>query len=506
MRTCSPLTMSVTLALCGVAMLAVVGAGQPPDTESSSSAAIPRTWDEKAIASMTVPLADPHVSPQPVSSDHYYRMPVRPIYKSYPVYAANREPAGYMEWLKQQEPQIAFDASKRKTRADWIKAGELVFDAPAPGPFGFPLAYVRSPVFYGSAQMPVVKDGTIPFVRYVVRRKGEVEVASFSCAMCHTRVVPDGSVIKGAQGNFPFERYSVPPGSTEQERVFERLLFDAPWVRPDPLAQIKTMSYDQIVAAHAAIPPGVMARHGTNTFCPVKVPDLVGVKDRRYLDSTGLVRHRGIGDLMRYAAMNQVGDLLTRYGDFIPAGIEFHRLPEPTNPKSGRYSDAQLYALSLYLYSLKPPPNPNRFDALSARGQRIFRREGCGSCHTPPLYTNNMLTPAEGFAPPPAASRDDQILPVCVGTDASLALTTRRGTGYYKVPSLKGVWYRGMFGHGGWCATLEDWFDPRRTRDDYIPTGNRGYPAKARAVTGHLFGLNLSAADRQALIAFLRTL
>ena len=34
-----------------------------------------------------------------------------------------------------------------------------------------------------------------------------------------------------------------------------------------------------------------------------------------------------------------------------------------------------------------------------------------------------------------------------------------RGTGYYKVPSLKGVWYRGPFEHNASIATLEDWFD-----------------------------------------------
>ena len=50
-------------------------------------------------------------------------------------------------------------------------------------------------------------------------------------------------------------------------------------------------------------------------------------------------------------------------------------------------------------------------------------------------------------------------------------MTTRRGTGYYKIPSLKGVWYRGPFEHNGSVATLEDWFDPARLRDDYVPTG-----------------------------------
>jgi hypothetical protein len=41
-----------------------------------------------------------------------------------------------------------------------------------------------------------------------------------------------------------------------------------------------------------------------------------------------------------------------------------------------------------------------------------------------------------------------------------------------------------MFGHSGWCATLEDWFDPRRLRDDYSPTGFKGYGVQRRAVRG----------------------
>jgi hypothetical protein len=109
------------------------------------------------------------------------------------------------------------------------------------------------------------------------------------------------------------------------------------------------------------------------------------------------------------------------------------------------------------------------------------------------------------MVPPDHLKRYD-ILPVSVGTEPDLTLKTRRGTGYYKVPSLKGVWYRSMFGHGGWCATLEDWFDPRRLRDDYVPTGFKGAGVTTRAVKGHEFGLKLSAPDKQALIAFLNTL
>ena len=63
-----------------------------------------------------------------------------------------------------------------------------------------------------------------------------------------------------------------------------------------------------------------------------------------------------------------------------------------------------------------------------------------------------------------------------------------------------------MFGHGGWCATLDDWFDARRLRDDYVPTGFRRAGVATRAVKGHEFGLKLSTEDKQALVAFLKTL
>lgn len=145
---------------------------------------------------------------------------------------------------------------------------------------------------------------------------------------------------------------------------------------------------------------------------------------------------------MRYAAMNRGrfdgGDVVANHHGFIPANPpRFEKLPDPATQL--RYSDEQLYALAVYVYSLQPPPNPNKFDAVAERGQKVFERERCGMCHTPPLYTNNKLTPAEGFTVPQEDLMKYNILPISVGTDPNLALKTRRGTGYYKVPSLKGV-------------------------------------------------------------------
>jgi hypothetical protein len=487
--------------------------------------AIPRTWDDVAMATLEVPLANPIGSPKHVPASYYYRIPVRPIYKSYPVYAPGHEPLGYMEWLKRQEPQVVWDDKGHEpplvTTADWIKAGQIVFDADTDfvGEHGglFTLSEVRSREWYDKTGVPLTREGSVPFLHYVIRKKGNVELGSFACGMCHTRIMNDGSILKGAQGSFPFDRAMAFTYATELAshpeftHQIEQQLYAAPWLRPDPLQFEQSMSSMQLAEIHEAAPPGVISRHRSNPLYPPQVPDLIGVKNRRYLDRTGLDQQRGVADLMRYAALNQGADDYASYDGFVPGAADFKTLPsadrlDPNITTPDRYSDEQLYALVLYLYSLKPPSNPNKFDALAARGQKVFEREGCAMCHTPPLYSNNKLTLAEGFTPPPGAEQKYDIMPISVGTDPNLALKTRRGTGYYKVPSLKGVWYRSMFGHSGWCATLEDWFDPRRLRDDYVPRGFKPYGTKTYAVKGHPFGLDLNAEDKKALIAFLKTL
>jgi hypothetical protein len=78
------------------------------------------------------------------------------------------------------------------------------------------------------------------------------------------------------------------------------------------------------------------------------VPDLIGIKERRYLDRTGLELHRDTGDLMWYAAMNQGADLLANFARFIPADRpRFKQLPSPES--QSRYSDEQLNALAVWL-------------------------------------------------------------------------------------------------------------------------------------------------------------
>lgn len=537
MKESTLMRLTTFLALAGWA--ASLNAAAPQSSNLPFKPAIPKTWDDAVMADLELPLAEPTYSPKHVSADYYYRIPVRPIYQSYPVYHPKHEPPGYLDKLRGFKPRVLWDDQGRRptlrTEADWIKAGELVFDSPiviGAGRISMSTNFnslLRDPKWYERTGSPTNRQGVLPFYRYVIREKGLVEIGILSCAMCHTRVMPDGSTLKGAQGNFPSDRvfaedYRSDPSAIEADRLLERLLFHTPWLKSDPQAQLAQMTSEQLAAPHATIPPGVLARHRTRPDQPVQVPDLIGVRERRLLDRSGLQRHRGIADLMRYAALNQGGDDLARFGDFIPAAVLIpgNKLPDnPADPQAqlSRYSDEQLYALALFAYSLKPPPNPNlprtaAQKSLVKRGEAVFKEEGCAKCHDPKQgYTNNKLIAAPGFDVPDdhPASHDIMLnaagAPRRIGSDPTLTLTTRRGTGFYKVPSLLGLWYRGPFEHNGSCATLEDWFDERRLRDDYVPTGWKGPPGtKARAVKGHEFGLDLLEAERKALVAFLKTL
>lgn len=450
---------------------------------------VPKTWVQVDVDTLELPAPNPAFSAIHLDEAAYYRIPERVIYKTYPVYAPGREPAGYQEWLRASEPEIAFDASKLKTSDSWIEAGELVFNAPTSfNPVFFTSTNLRDPKFFRQAGMPVGKDGTVPFARWVVRQKGVVELGSMGCNTCHTRVLGDGTVVPGAQSNSPNDRQGALLLESSgkvigEEKARAHVLgfarqFQMPWIAEDSNRLTENMTLAEFVRAGKEIPPGVTARANTSMILPPQIPDLIGVQERSFLDHTGLVRHRGIGDLMRYSSLAQDLFAQDRYGTMKSSSVAHLR-----------YSDEQLYALAQYLYSLRPPKNPNRFDAAAARGQGIFLREKCGSCHAPPLYTNNGL-----------------VRPEAIGVDARYTLETHKATGFYKVPSLKGVWYRGPFGHHGSAATLQEWLDPSRLAPDYVPMGYKGYDGKTRSIPGHPFGLDLSVADRGDLIAFLKTL
>ena len=520
-------SIGIAILIANVALVAAL----PP---ASSTPAIPKVWDDAIMPTLELPSVEPAYTPQQIKADYYYRIPVRPIYRSYPVYRPDKEPKGYYESLLQKEPEILWDDKghrpELKTEADWLRAGEMVFDSPITidnghigGSSGNADNFLRNPAWYQHTGTQVTADGKVAFYSYVIREKGKVEIGTLSCTMCHTRMMPGGVIVKGAQGNFPFNQSfaedvrsdpSTDPSVIEEARAGARLLYRTPWLNPDPLAAQDGQTSEEFAAFLDLMPPGVLARHRLRPDEPVQIPDLIGVQGQHYLDRSGLQHHRDLTDLMRYAALNQGADFLSSSGGWVPLTEILGGHPLPEDPKDAppgvieRYSDEQLYALARYVYSLKPPTNPNPFDAKAARGQQVFADEGCAKCHDPKQgFTNNKLIAAPGFVVPPDHPERANIMNRRVNTDGKMTLTTRRGTGFYKVPSLLGVWYRGPFEHNGSVATLEDFFDPHRLDADYVPTGWKGpFGTKTRAVKGHEFGLDLPQDEVAALIAYLKTL
>src|SRR5262249_3899933 len=173
----------VLVALLGA--LVIYAASLHREVMVYSAPEIPKTWDDEAIATLEIPLANPVGSPKHVSAAYYYRIPVPTIYKSYPIYAPGHEPSDYIDKLREQEPVILWDNAGHtpslKTGADWIKAGEIVFDAPTTFDSIVTLSQVRDPAWYTKVEPPVSGDGTIPFLSYVIRKKGTVEVVQRSC-------------------------------------------------------------------------------------------------------------------------------------------------------------------------------------------------------------------------------------------------------------------------------------------------------------------------------------
>jgi mono/diheme cytochrome c family protein len=125
-------------------------------------------------------------------------------------------------------------------------------------------------------------------------------------------------------------------------------------------------------------------------------------------------------------------------------------------------------ALATWLASLAPPELPPPSTAAETRGAALFDAT-CATCHVPPAFSG-----------PPVALD-------IVGTDPRVGLSGDRGTGGYRVPSLRGVAARGRLLHDASVRDLATLFDPSR-------------------VGGHRFGLDLAADDRAELLAYLATL
>ncbi|MBS1875745.1 MAG: c-type cytochrome [Acidobacteria bacterium] len=439
-------------------LLAVLAAGL-------SAQDIPKAWDPHAVAGR---LTMERPSPKFISADDYYKIPERVIYKTYPVYRPDKEPQNYIPFLSSQNPEIVFNPDAIKSEFDWLQAGEAVFNSAADATSLTP-DDLRNPEVWKRFHLQVDEEGALPGWRYVIRKRAKIELAPTLCGSCHEGVA-NGVTYAGVPGKWRASALyatdlrrrlnSIRDREAAERRELDRQfgLFSVPWQSPEPAAWMAQLAIGELWSAYDAVRVGTAVRPGASLLFPPIIPDLIGVQERTLLGATGWFRHESLADLIRFAVLESGFD-------------------EGAPPPAERLSDAQAYALALFLYSLKAPKNPNRLDKFAKKGQAIFEREGCASCHPGPRYTTGKAIPPDG-------------------DDPRLTVRTRRGTGLFRIPSLRNIWYREPLEHNGMLTTIEDWFDPVRFRDDYSP----------RPVKGHAFGMKLSYEERQALAAYLRTL
>jgi hypothetical protein len=373
-------------------VLAVAQAMSAADDPKPWSPRNPKVWDEAALADWMTPVTGLNVRPAHISVKEYYAMPEYNL-RSYPVYMPGREPKGYWEMLRRVGPQRLFEAEKLKTEADWIAAGERIFEESAnPQQTTFDpqlIAQIRDPEFMKRHDAKSLPDGTILLLRWVPTSGGVALASGGECGGCHALRGLDGTRIPGASrlANVSRERSfnlgGVNAGLIEAsnralrgaapfvmgEATLGARLYQAygvPWLKDDPNRRLQNITpgeYSALVAAERA--GGAITRWNGSPLFPAKIPDLIGVKDRKYFDHTATHLHRGMGDLMRYAAQVSFAEV----ADFGP----YHVLSPKTKRMRGRLPDAALYALALYIYSLQPPPNPNPFDSKAAAGKQISR-------------------------------------------------------------------------------------------------------------------------------------
>ena len=115
----------VTLSWLAFGSSAGVAIGQ--SAKDIWSPTVPRTWDDAVIKNLELPLANPAYTPVHMTARFYYQIPVRTIYKTYPVYHPDREPPGYIEKLGRAEPEVVFKlgATKDKRGLDSRRAIHL---------------------------------------------------------------------------------------------------------------------------------------------------------------------------------------------------------------------------------------------------------------------------------------------------------------------------------------------------------------------------------------------
>ena len=189
---------------------------------------------------------------------------------------------------------------------------------------------------------------------------------------------------------------------------------------------------------------------------PVAIPDLFALKHQAYLTQAGTIRHQGLSAL----AIRQETQLIT------------------SNHQKIRPPRVLAVALALYVYSLDPRQDPPS----DHPGRALFTAH-CSRCHSSSVRGGELVAA------------------VNVGTDSALAMGKARGTGYVRTPALLRVKRGAPFLHHGAVKSVADLLSPER-----LAPGYHGAATGDGPVPGHVFGTDLSPADRAALVSYVETM
>lgn len=340
-----------------------------------------------------------------------------------------------------------WDGARPQTMAQWVALGRRVF-------FTYPLrpeqaaghAIASGPAAVGLHRDRAAGDGGVLPGMVVFRDIDGADKLGITCALCHS-TVEDGALVAGrARRDFDYGAMRLAWHDAVDEPM-------------DP----------QLASRMAGWGPGRADITEDDDADPVAIPDLWRLRDLRYLTQAATIVHD-----RRDGAATPLTLAIRQETQYIHANGERTRPPREL-----------AWALTMFLYSIDAPRragDPTVSTATLERGRALFD-EHCVDCHGDASHSGEAV----------AVRR--------VGTDPALANGLARGTGLYRPAPLVALAQAGPYLHDGTIATLADLLDPARMTDDF----DRGVHARG-PVRGHAYGTALSPNDRDALVAWLRTL
>lgn len=208
-----------------------------------------------------------------------------------------------------------------------------------------------------------------------------------------------------------------------------------------------------------------------------------GISGRVHVLSDGRVGRFGwkgdvpsVEEFMRDALSNEVGMSLPER-----TGTTFGLLTDGDEVADPEFSDQDYDALLFFLQTLAPPPRTRNDNALEDAGEQVFASVGCDGCHTP------SMTTADGVEVP---LYSDLLLHDVAAPDAKGIAAGDASMHEFRTPPLWGIATSAPYMHTGLASTLPAAIEAHHGEADGV---RQAYEA-------------LSDSDRDALIAFLRSL